>query len=102
MIDFDDWAEELQNSKMDLIELLQTYIEMIEENDRKEKKFPLQTIQSMAERWRVSRQNVAAWAQRHNDFPKELDGIIEKTGKTPKVYALCDVLKYENVRGLLK
>lgn len=64
--------------------------------------FPLQTQTSMAERWGVSRPLVAAWSQRHNDFPKELEGLIEKTAKTPKVYAYEDVIKYEHNRGLDK
>jgi hypothetical protein len=64
--------------------------------------FPLQTIQSMAERWGVSRQNVVAWSKRHEDFPKELTGIIEQTAKTPKVYALYEVERYETIRGLVK
>jgi hypothetical protein len=64
--------------------------------------FPLQTLQSMAERWGVSRQNVAAWAKRHDDFPKELAGIIEQTSKTPKVYPLYAVEQYEQMRGLVK
>ena len=62
--------------------------------------FPLQTQMSMAERWGVSRQNIAARAKRHKDFPKELEGLIEKTAKTPKVYAYADVIAYEYNRGL--
>ncbi len=34
MIDFDAWAEDLQGSKLDLIELLQTHTELIEENKK--------------------------------------------------------------------
>lgn len=37
-INFEDWAEELQNSKMDLIELLQTHIDLIRENDELKEK----------------------------------------------------------------
>lgn len=64
--------------------------------------FPLQTQMSMAERWGVARQVVANWAQRHDDFPKEIVGLIEKTAKTPKVYAYEDVIKYEHNRGLMQ
>lgn len=64
--------------------------------------FPLLTQQAMAERWGVSKQVVANWAQRREDFPKELEGLIVKTAKTPKVYAYADVIKYEHNRGLGK
>lgn len=64
--------------------------------------FPLQTQQSMAERWGVTRQNIAAWSKRHEDFPKELEGIIADTKGAPKVYPLYEVEQYENIRGLVK
>lgn len=64
--------------------------------------FPLQTQRSLTDRWGVNRSVVANWAKRHDDFPKEVEGIIEKTAKTPKVYALCDVEAYEKKRGLVK
>ncbi len=64
--------------------------------------FPLQTQMSLSKRWGVSRQMVANWAHRHDDFPKEIEGIIAKTSKTPKVYAIADVEKYEKLRGLIK
>lgn len=32
-INFDEWAEELRNSPLDLIELLQTHIQIVEENE---------------------------------------------------------------------
>lgn len=64
--------------------------------------FPLLTQQAMAERWGVSKQVVANWAQRRDDFPKELEGLIVKTAKTPKVYAYEDVVRYEHKRGLAK
>jgi hypothetical protein len=64
--------------------------------------FPLQTIQSMAERWGVSKQAVNNWSVRHNDFPKPLEGVIEQTAKTPKVYPLYAVIRYENLKGLKK
>lgn len=73
--------------------------------DRLEKElhiFPLQTIQSMSERWGKSRQNVAMWAQRDPNFPKQLDGIIEKTSKTPRVYPLHEVERFEQEKGLVK
>ncbi|MEK4132038.1 hypothetical protein NYE67_20700 [Solibacillus sp. FSL W8-0474] len=74
-------------------------IEALKEHEYK-RVFPLQTQMSMAERWGVARQVVANWAQRHDDFPKEIEGLIVKTAKTPKVYAYEDVLKYEHNRGL--
>jgi hypothetical protein len=64
------------------------------------KVFPLQTIQSMAERWGVKRQTVANWAARYNDFPKPLKGLIVETAKTPTVYPLYEVERYEKARGL--
>lgn len=63
---------------------------------------PLQTQMSLAERWNVSRQTVANWARRHSDFPEEVEGIIEQTAKTPKLYAMADVERYEKLRGLSK
>ena len=62
--------------------------------------FPLQTIQSMAERWGVSRQAVNNWATRHDDFPKPLEGVIVATARTPLVFSNADMLKYEQKRGL--
>lgn len=67
-----------------------------------QKMFPLQTVQSLADRWRVNRNVVVNWSQRHNDFPKPINGIIAETKKNKKVYALCDIEKYEKLRGLLK
>lgn len=63
--------------------------------------FPLQTIQSMAERWGKSRQSVAMAAQRDPRFPRQLDGIIEQTAKTPRVYPLYEVERYEQEKGLI-
>lgn len=62
--------------------------------------FPLQTIQSLAIRWGVSNQVVTNWLNRHSDFPKPLEGIIEQTPGAPKVFALSDVGIYEKVRGI--
>lgn len=64
--------------------------------------FPLQTIQSMAERWGVSKQTVNNWAARHGNFPKAVEGLIAPTAKTPTVYPLHAVKQYEKERGLLK
>ena len=64
------------------------------------KVFPLQTIQSMAERWGVHRNAVSNWMNRHSNFPQPLEGIIEKTGKTPKVFPLYEIERYEKERGL--
>jgi hypothetical protein len=63
--------------------------------------FPLQTIQSMAERWGLTKQAVAMRAQRDPIFPRPLDGMIAETKGAPKVFALCDVKKYEKEKGLL-
>lgn len=64
--------------------------------------FPLQTIQSMAERWGVTRQTVNNWIARHDDFPEPIEGLITKTAKTPNVYPLHEVERYEKVKELLK
>lgn len=36
--DFEAWAEKLQNSKSDLIELLQQHMELVEENEQLNKR----------------------------------------------------------------
>lgn len=64
--------------------------------------FPLQTIQSMAERWGVTRQMVNNWSERHDDFPTPLKGLITETAKTPNVYPLNEVEEYEKARGIIK
>lgn len=64
--------------------------------------FPLQTIQSMAERWGVARQTVNNWMLRHPDFPKPAVGFLVATARTPLVFANVDMLRYERNRGLLK
>lgn len=40
---FDEWAEELQNSKMDLIELLQAHMELVKENKQLKEKAQMNT-----------------------------------------------------------
>lgn len=64
--------------------------------------FPLQTIQSMAERWGKTRQQVYAWSIRDDNFPVPIDGIIEKTAQTPSVYPLYEIERYEKMKGLRK
>jgi hypothetical protein len=64
--------------------------------------FPLHTLQSMAERWGLSRQAVYFRSTEHKDFPQPIEGIIEKTARTPNVYPLYEVRRYENARGLKK
>lgn len=67
-----------------------------------EKIFPMQTIQSMAERWGVHRNVVTNWAMRDAHFPQALSGVITPTSRTPRVYALNDVERYEKLKGLGK
>jgi hypothetical protein len=55
----------------------------------------------MAERWGLTKQAVAMRAQRDPIFPRPLDGMIAETKGAPKVFALCDVKKYEKEKGLL-
>ena len=59
--------------------------------------FPLQTIQSLADRWKVNRHNVENWRNRHMDFPQPIEGFIE--GKGP-FYPLYEVIQYEQARGI--
>lgn len=65
-----------------------------------DKALPLQTIQSMAERWGVQAQVVNNWRARHDDFPHPIEGIIEKTARTPLVFSNEDVRRYERNRKL--
>jgi hypothetical protein len=60
--------------------------------------FPLQTIQSMAERWGLHRHNVENWRHRHADFPKPIEGLVD--GGRVHFYPLYEVLRYEQARGL--
>lgn len=62
--------------------------------------FPLQTNQSLADRWGLSRQTVHSYSTKHPDFPKPIEGIIAETAKPVKVYAFNDVRRYEKARGL--
>lgn len=75
------------------------YLDFITYEGLRYKVFPLQTIQSLSERWNVSRQLVYTWSQSHLDFPKPIEGIITATAKTPTVYPLYEVERYENLRG---
>lgn len=63
--------------------------------------FPLQTLQSLAERWNVQKQLVYKWSKTHLDFPKPIKGLIASTEKTPvpTVFALNDIERYEKLRG---
>ena len=61
--------------------------------------FPLQTNQSLAERWGVTKQNIYAWSRRHDDFPKPIEGVIDRS---TKVYPMYEVERYEKLRGLNK
>lgn len=84
---------------MDLEKLaLKNFVEI----NTRQKILPFQTIQSMAERWGISRQLVYRWSTEYNDFPKALGGVIEQTSKTPKVYPFYAVEKYEKLKGLGK
>lgn len=102
MANIDERVDDIMNNSIEAKEVSALLDDALEQLKGYDRVFPLQTIQSMAERWGVSRQNVYAWSKRHDDFPKELEGIIEKTDMTPKVYALKDVERYERNRGLLK
>jgi hypothetical protein len=61
--------------------------------------FPLQTTQSMAERWGVSKHIVNHWAM-ERDFPTPVHGVVEKTSMTSRLYSLVDVERYEKLKGL--
>lgn len=65
-----------------------------------QKFFPLQTFQSMADRWGLTRQNVWMKFKQDAEFPREVSGIITRTARTPKVFSMHDVLRYEKLRGL--
>lgn len=60
--------------------------------------FPLQTIQSMADRWGVTKQRVNNWRDRHDNFPKPIEGLLAV--KTPFVYPLYEVKRYEKEQRL--
>jgi TATA-binding protein-associated factor Taf7 len=47
MIDFDSWAEELGNSKMDLVELLQTHMELVQENEKRKQSMSTNEVESI-------------------------------------------------------
>lgn len=64
-----------------------------------EKFFPLQTIQSMAERWGRRKQFVYRKYRTDLEFPKPVEGIITETAMTPKLFAMHDVERYEKLRG---
>lgn len=100
MNNLDDRINDIMSSALEAGEILSQLDNAFDELNHYKNIFPLQTIQSMAERWGVSRQTVVNWSNRNDDFPRELDGLIEQTAKTPKVYALCDVLKYEQQRRI--
>lgn len=59
--------------------------------------FPLHTKQDLADRWGVTIQVVNNWAARHNDFPVPL---TENVINGRPLYPLCEVERYERVRGL--
>lgn len=67
-----------------------------------EKFFPLQTIQSMAERWGRRKQFVYRKYRTDLEFPKPVEGIITETAMTPKLFAMHDVERYEKLRGYYK
>jgi hypothetical protein len=63
-----------------------------------EEVFPLQTVQSLTDRWKVSKHAVENWRARHADFPKPIEGFIE--GSRARFYPLYEVIRYEQARGL--
>lgn len=64
--------------------------------------FPLQTVQSMADRWKMSRQSVAMRVQRDPHFPRPVDGLIARTSRTPRVFSFDEVKAYEEEKGLYR
>lgn len=65
--------------------------------DTIKKTFPLYTKQSLAVRWGVKRQVIQNWSDRHTDFCKTIEGIVEGGGS---FYPAYEVNRYEKVRGL--
>lgn len=63
-------------------------------------KFPLQTFNSMADRWDKTRQHVRYLWETDPAFPKEETDLIEQTENKPlRVFSYDDVKKYEKIRG---
>jgi hypothetical protein len=64
--------------------------------------FPLHTLQSMANRWGVDKQDVQNWKKRDKEFPWPMVGIVAETKRTSALYPLFAVEKYEQLRDLVK
>lgn len=62
--------------------------------------FPLQTVQSLSERWGVTPEAVNTWRKRHTNFPKEIHGIVAQTKGSRRLFPLYEVRRYEQERGL--
>ena len=67
-----------------------------------EELFPLQTVQSMAERWGMKKQAVNWRRVNHLDFPQPMDGVIAKTKGSAQVFPMYAVKEYERKHGLMK
>lgn len=67
-----------------------------------EKVHPLQTYASLSKRWGVSRQVVQKWAERDENFPSTVSGLVEGGRHANNIYPLHEIERYEKIKKISK
>lgn len=80
---------------MDMMESKPLFDELV-----KRRIFPLHTMQSMADRWGITKQNVNNRRRDDKQFPKPVVGLVVETKRAATLFPLFEIERYEKVRGL--
>lgn len=93
--ELDARVADIRNNSLEIAEVLMQLDSALEEIEHLREPYPLQTIQSLADRWGVTRQLVNFWRTTHADFPTPQEGMITPTAKTPLLFSIKEVEQYE-------